>query len=114
MITAALTPTLLDYLGVSQIQNKSSGLPYSLPNLPDKSEFGYFFIKDEKSSKFGLKIKKNIGFSFHGCLYFCEMLLDFGLCVHFSDFQLVRGRLGLSPKKWSFNRFRGVGWCNGF
>ena len=26
-------PTLLDYLGVSQLEHKSPGLPYQLPNL---------------------------------------------------------------------------------
>ena len=36
-------------------------------------------MKDEKSSKFGLRINTNIGFYIHGWLYFCDILLDFGL-----------------------------------
>ena len=38
--------------GSLPIQKESPGLLYSLPNLQDKSEFGYFLIKEEKSSKF--------------------------------------------------------------
>ena len=48
----------------SRKQNKSPGLQYGSPNLPDKSEFGYIFFlkKDKKSSEFYLQIKKNIAF----------------------------------------------------
>ena len=75
-------PILPDYPGVSRIQNESPGLPYSSPNLPDKSEFGYFFsTKDEKSSEFYLQIKNNTAFSCQVRLYCCEILLDFGLRV---------------------------------
>ena len=61
----ALMPTLPDYPGVSRIQKESPSLPYSLPNLPD------IFMKDEKSSKFYLQIKKKIlGFLFKdGCIF---------------------------------------------
>jgi hypothetical protein len=31
-------PTLLDYLGVSQIQKESPGLPYRSPHLLDEKE----------------------------------------------------------------------------
>ena len=75
-------PTVPDYMvRGSSLPYREQIFPYSSLNLPDKSEFQYFFfIKDEKSSKFDLKIKKYIyiGFSPHGWLYFCEMLLDFG------------------------------------
>ena len=39
----------------------------------------FFFIKDEKSSKFDLKIKLNIGLYFHGWLYCYEIVLNFDL-----------------------------------
>ena len=53
----SLMPTLADYPEVSRIQNESPGLPYSSPNLPNKSEFGYLFsTKDEKSSELFLQI----------------------------------------------------------
>ena len=42
-------PTLPDYPGVSRIRNESPGLPYGSPNLPDKSEFGYFFLQKTKN-----------------------------------------------------------------
>ena len=74
-------PTLLDYPGVSWIQNESPSLPYGSLNLLDKSEFGYFFsTKDEKSSEFYLQIKKIIAFSCKGgCIICYEILLNFGL-----------------------------------
>ena len=59
-------PTLLDYQGVSLIQNKSPGLLYSLPNLLDKSKFGFFFFF-KKSPKL---LKKILGFLFlNGCIF---------------------------------------------
>ena len=68
-------PTLPDYWGVYQIQNKSPGLLYSLVNLPDKSEFGLFFsMKDVKSSKFYFQMKKKK--KKKTGLYSCDILLD--------------------------------------
>ena len=53
----------------------------------------------------------------HYWVFFSWMvvLFNFGLLASiFGNFQLVEGRLGLSPRKWSVNRIRGVGWSNGF
>ena len=63
---------------------------------------------------------KNIGYSFQEWLYFCKIvhlynIHDFGLCasIFISDFQFV-GETGSKSRKQSINRFRGVGWHNGF
>ena len=84
-------PTLPVYLGVSQIQNDSPGLPYSSPNLPDKSEFGYFFnmkIKDEsKSSKYLQIKKKTLGFLVKdGCFCFFVFLKFYLILVFMHPF----------------------------
>ena len=56
-LVLSLMPTLADYPEVSRIQNESPGLPYSSPNLPNKSEFGYLLsTKEEKSSELFLQI----------------------------------------------------------
>lgn len=39
-----MKPTLLDYLGVSNIWNGSPGLPYRSSNLPDKNQFESFKV----------------------------------------------------------------------
>ena len=78
-----------------------------------------FYIKDEKSStyKFDLQIETiNIGFSFEdGCIVVkFYLILVYTHPFLISSFQLVGRRLGLSPRKCSINRFRGVGWVMGF
>ena len=60
-----------------------------------------FSTKDEKSSKFYLQIKKNIVFSFQGWLYFCEILLDFGLHASILATLSLWGETGSKPKKRS-------------
>ena len=76
-----LMPTLLDYPGVSRIQNESPGLPYGSPSLPDKRKFGNSFLQKTKNqANFILYYIIYITFSCQGWLYRCEILLDFGLC----------------------------------
>ena len=87
-----------------------TNLPVSHMLHPDKSEYRYFSTKDEKSSEFYLQIKKNITFLCQGCLYCCEILVDFGLCAPvFRDFQFVR-ETGSKSDKQSINKFRYEGW----
>ena len=99
--TIPLMPTLAEYPGVSQIQNKSPGLLYGSPNLPDKSEFGYFLFFLQKTKyqvNFISKLKKY-------CVFLSRMVVlfwnftQFWFGLNFWDFQFVGwGKLGQTPK----------------
>ena len=80
--------TILHLRQLSQIIQESPGYRTNLPVSHTvcqisriKVNLDITFIKDKKSSKFDLQIKK-YWFPFHGMLYFCEILLDFGKYVY--------------------------------
>ena len=60
------------------VHRPPSWSPYFSPNLPDKSEFAYFFMKDLKSCKFVLQIIY-YWVLFSWMVVFLRNLTDFGL-----------------------------------
>ena len=114
----SLMPTLPDYQGVSRIQNKSPSLdlPYGSPNLPDKSEFGYFFsTKDKKSSELILSpnLKKYCIFLSRMVALLWNFTRFWFTCIHIVGTFSLWERLGQSPKSNQWNNLGGgVGVCD--